>query len=735
MPREEDLIRIAKKLDKMVSRNNTEGALDLLKELKSYNMTLKLLQETRIGMSVNGIRKHCTDDEVVALAKVLIKDWKRLLDAARSHGTERPSEIKNGVGTNKPAGSPVRSPSKKDTRHKRLDVSDSDPESEKEERTDKQQIEKNNVEYKKQNIADDLNKERKTDAFRNKWHLEVYNNGKHIEDLRKARQVEFPKNEQRLEETKKGRNFEESRKGRLVPEHYLKKEIHLGEPKKETFVKEPVKDRHTHQPRRERFTNEPRYERHKEGCRKERTMYEANDVRTQVRPFENYSRGFERRTSVEVKKKVKKVVKNERNKALPDPNAPLPPLPLHLHPILPKPTAAEIKKERKEPTKVRKEPPEHNAPFAPAPLHLHPTLMKHLSMEEKERKVASDSKLYSLKRMSSEHVKKDRKDTSDRKVPKRPVDAKKERFAITRRKDSSDSKPKPAKKSSLDVSVSKPKHLKSLDCKNGRKDTDSKPSHPVKQHSSDSKSDRRNSMDFKTTSLPSAMKLTSESGESHDSNPSHPGPPQRMPSMDSFDRRGKPETPKTPTTPTSPMSPSFSSGGGPLSPRLATGETIRDKCIEMLAAALRTDDNYKEFGTNCDSMAAEIEDHIYKEMGATDMKYKNRVRSRISNLKDPKNPGLRRNVLAGGIELGHFAVMSAEEMASDELKQLRNHLTKEAIREHQLSKTSGTISDLFQCSKCKKKNCTYNQVQTRSADEPMTTFVLCNECGNRWKFC
>lgn len=27
------------------------------------------------------------------------------------------------------------------------------------------------------------------------------------------------------------------------------------------------------------------------------------------------------------------------------------------------------------------------------------------------------------------------------------------------------------------------------------------------------------------------------------------------------------------------------------------------------------------------------------------------------------------------------------------------------------------------------------QVQTRSADEPMTTFVLCNECGNRWKVC
>lgn len=134
-------------------------------------------------------------------------------------------------------------------------------------------------------------------------------------------------------------------------------------------------------------------------------------------------------------------------------------------------------------------------------------------------------------------------------------------------------------------------------------------------------------------------------------------------------------------------------------------------------------------------MASEIEDYIYKELRATDMKYKNRVRSRISNLKDPKNPNLRKNVLCGSIELTRFATMTAEEMASDELKQLRSHLTQEAIREHQMAKTSGTVTDLLQCGKCRKKNCTYNQVQTRSADEPMTTFVLCNECGNRWKFC
>lgn len=42
------------------------------------------------------------------------------------------------------------------------------------------------------------------------------------------------------------------------------------------------------------------------------------------------------------------------------------------------------------------------------------------------------------------------------------------------------------------------------------------------------------------------------------------------------------------------------------------------------------------------------------------MKYRNRVRSRISNLKDPRNPSLRRNVLSGAISAGLIAKMTAE---------------------------------------------------------------------------
>ncbi|KAF5919491.1 hypothetical protein HPG69_016574 [Diceros bicornis minor] len=212
--------------------------------------------------------------------------------------------------------------------------------------------------------------------------------------------------------------------------------------------------------------------------------------------------------------------------------------------------------------------------------------------------------------------------------------------------------------------------------------------------------------------------------------------------------RKRPELPRTPSTPRITTFP----------PVPVTCDAVRNKCREMLTAALQTDHDHVAIGADCERLSAQIEEYIlceglgvsggvrrparpnspwsariFGDVGNTDMKYKNRVRSRISNLKDAKNPDLRRNVLCGAISPQQIAVMTSEEMASDELKEIRKAMTKEAIREHQMARTGGTQTDLFTCGKCRKKNCTYTQVQTRSSDEPMTTFVVCNECGNRWK--
>lgn len=43
------------------------------------------------------------------------------------------------------------------------------------------------------------------------------------------------------------------------------------------------------------------------------------------------------------------------------------------------------------------------------------------------------------------------------------------------------------------------------------------------------------------------------------------------------------------------------------------------------------------------------------------------------------------------------------------------------------------VEGIFQCKKCGSKKTTYYSLQTRSSDEPMTNFITCVECKNRWK--
>jgi DNA-directed RNA polymerase subunit M/transcription elongation factor TFIIS len=56
-------------------------------------------------------------------------------------------------------------------------------------------------------------------------------------------------------------------------------------------------------------------------------------------------------------------------------------------------------------------------------------------------------------------------------------------------------------------------------------------------------------------------------------------------------------------------------------------------------------------------------------------------------------------------------------------------------KEKAMYSKKSTASIFMFCSSCKRKTkCDYYQMQTRSADEPMTTFVTCLECDKRWKF-
>ena len=55
------------------------------------------------------------------------------------------------------------------------------------------------------------------------------------------------------------------------------------------------------------------------------------------------------------------------------------------------------------------------------------------------------------------------------------------------------------------------------------------------------------------------------------------------------------------------------------------------------------------------------------------------------------------------------------------------------INDYEKMQNSFAVTNDFKCGKCKKRECVFFQLQTRSSDEPMTTFVQCTYCKNRWK--
>lgn len=168
---------------------------------------------------------------------------------------------------------------------------------------------------------------------------------------------------------------------------------------------------------------------------------------------------------------------------------------------------------------------------------------------------------------------------------------------------------------------------------------------------------------------------------------------------------------------------------------------IRDKVIS----------NFSElFGD--DAVATEFEGHILSHVVDAAKKdnvdvdwtnrvfwnmYRGRAMTLYENLKGAEgyvqnNERLMERVRSGELSLKTVADMSAIDLCPSRWKDAIDRML--AIDKKLYSKEKNA-SIVMWCSACKKKtSCDYYQLQTRSADEPMTTFVTCLECDKRWKF-
>ncbi len=108
--------------------------------------------------------------------------------------------------------------------------------------------------------------------------------------------------------------------------------------------------------------------------------------------------------------------------------------------------------------------------------------------------------------------------------------------------------------------------------------------------------------------------------------------------------------------------------------------------------------------------------------------YCDRLRTIYCNLK---NEEILKSLKNDELLPQTFAFMTHQEMDPAHWKELLEKKSK--IDESKYDTNLVANTDMFTCSKCKSKKCSYYTMQTRSADEPETIFITCLDCGKHWK--
>ena len=119
---------------------------------------------------------------------------------------------------------------------------------------------------------------------------------------------------------------------------------------------------------------------------------------------------------------------------------------------------------------------------------------------------------------------------------------------------------------------------------------------------------------------------------------------------------------------------------------------------------------------------------IFKEL------YLSKVRSIYSNLnKDSyiKNTKFLTRIKNDKIDLKNIATLSVYDIFPENWKYMLELKSKRDKLKYELKPEA--MTDAFKCRKCGSRSTSYYEVQTRSADEPMTQFITCLDCNTRWK--
>lgn len=105
--------------------------------------------------------------------------------------------------------------------------------------------------------------------------------------------------------------------------------------------------------------------------------------------------------------------------------------------------------------------------------------------------------------------------------------------------------------------------------------------------------------------------------------------------------------------------------------------------------------------------------------------------SNINETKYAKNTYLLNKIKNNDIDISRIPWMNSHELFPEHWKDLEEK--QKATDEFKYLIKDTAYTEEYTCPKCRKKKNIINEMQTRSADEPVTIFITCGECNFKWR--
>lgn len=168
---------------------------------------------------------------------------------------------------------------------------------------------------------------------------------------------------------------------------------------------------------------------------------------------------------------------------------------------------------------------------------------------------------------------------------------------------------------------------------------------------------------------------------------------------------------------------------GVAKPRILVYNALVKHCNQTDLAARQMENSIYNFAVNTAN-----KHYIFSDWDNQDYKiiYTNKAKSIICNLSDKF--GVKNQDIPDVIKKTEPLNLASKQYYELNPTAWRS-IQEDKIKIEQMKKQAVqlNVTDMFKCMRCFKRNCTYFELQTKSADEPMTIFVTCLECGKKWK--